>query len=589
MTSSKPSWIDQRYAALWEKVGQKEFKKKDVLLALMAFKDNKDTVNVVLSELKKQDLISTREDPEDHRKTIYQLKKLLGGVINDSGKPLTKSELESLLKKAADIIRTRVDYKFILLLLFLKRINDRWTEEYEKASKELIKKGLSEEDAAEEAKHPDYHFFDFPEECRWDNLRRDVEHLPENLSKALKKLAELNPEMSDTFEWANFMQFASNKQNLELLRQLVEIFSAKSLSNASPDVLGDGYEWILRYFAPSKAKEGEVFTPREVIGLITEILDPKPRESVYDPACGSGGMLINAFKHVEENEGKYGKNAAQEIFLYGQEHNPTTLALSKMNLYIHDIRNAHLARGDTLLFPAFKEATGPKQFDLVIANPPWNQDGYDETIIKKGDYWSKRFPLGFGPKQSADWAWAQHMLASIKEKSGRIGMVIDNGCLFRGGKERNIRKKALENDWIEAVILLPEKLFYNTGAPGAIMIMRKNKPEERKKKVLFINASGEYEKHPDVRKLNILSSKNIERIVKTYNEFIEDDGFSRVVSLDEIKDPMNDYNLNVTLYVFPEEKVEDIDIKQEWKELKELRDTLDKIDANLQEHVKEAT
>jgi len=363
---------------------------------------------------------------------------------------------------------------------------------------------LSEEEAREEAKSSIYHDFDLPEEFLWENIRKKPARLPERFSQALKAIAERNPELKDVFENVDFIQFASSRENADILRQLVEIFSAKPLYNVSPDILGDAYEWILHYFAPQKAKEGEVYTPREVIKLLIEILDPKPGESVYDPACGSGGMLILSYKHVED---EHGKSEAEKLFLYGQEANHKTLALAKMNLYIHDIRNAHLALGDTLLYPKFKDGESFKKFDIVIANPPWNQDGYYEEVLKKGEFWRQRFKYGFTPKQTADWAWIQHMLASAKE-NGRVGVVIDNGCLFRGGKEKAIRAGILKDDLIECVILLPEKLFYNTGAPGAILILNKEKSEERKKKVLFINASKEYEQHPELRKLNRLEDEH---------------------------------------------------------------------------------
>ena len=489
---------------------------------------------------------------------------------------LTRSDIEAILKKAADLIRTRVDYKFILILLFLKRISDKWEMEYQKAYEEAIKDGLSEEEARQEAKHQDWHTFNLPEEFLWENIRKNVATLPEILSKALKKIAELNPDLRNVVDSVDFIQFTSNRENLEILRQLIELFSEKKLSHVSPDILGDAYEWVLRYFAPQKAKEGEVYTPREVIKLMVEILDPKPNEAVYDPASGSGGMLIVSYNYVKE---KFGKDA-EKLFLYGQEANLTTYALCKMNLYIHDIMNHNIAHGDTLLFPKFKE----KKFDVCITNPPWNQDGYDEATLKKGEMWKQRFKYGFPPRQSADWAWIQHMLYFAKE-NGRIGIVIDNGCLFRGGKEKAIRRRVIEEDLIDCVILLPEKLFYNTGAPGAIIIFNKNKDEKRKGKILFINASQEYEQHPEVRKLNRLSKEHIKKIAQAYHNFDEIEGFSRAVSIDEIKE--NDYNLNVTLYVFPEEEIEEIDVTEEWEELRKIEDEIKEVEKKIEEFVNE--
>jgi Type I restriction-modification system methyltransferase subunit len=241
---------------------------------------------------------------EDARKSIYTLKARAGIREILSKNTLTRSDIETLLKRAADLIRTRVDYKFILILLFLKRISDKWELEFEEAYKEAYEDGLSDEEAKEEAKNSVWHTFNLPEEYLWENIRKDVANLPERLSKALKKIAELNPELKDVIDNVDFIQFASNRENLEILRQLIELFSERKLHHVSPDILGDSYEWILRYFAPDKAKEGEVYTPREVIKLLVEMLDPKPKQEVYDPACGSGGMLILSYKHIEEIYGK---------------------------------------------------------------------------------------------------------------------------------------------------------------------------------------------------------------------------------------------------------------------------------------------
>jgi len=577
-------WLDSRHKLLWEAFGAKSFNFEEAKNVLVEKNQNGvDKIPVYLSELRKAGWLTAELDPSDNRKRIYRLEPRHDLVDElDSQKKVTRSDLDSILKKAADLIRTRVDYKFILVLLFLKRISDKWEEEYKKAYQEALDDGLSEAEAEREAQQPAFHDFNLPQEAHWEYLRKDVDKLPENLSLAFKLIAENNPEIKDIFESLDFISFTSNRENSEILRQLVELFSAKKLINVSPDILGDAYEWILQYFAPSKAKEGEVYTPREVIQLLVEILDPKPGESVYDPTSASNGMLIVSHDHVKKEQGQ---EAVERLFLYGQEANPQTLVLGKMNLYLHNIKNHQLAGGDTLLYPKFTDGDNVKQFDVVIANPPWNQDGYAEEVIKKGDYWKKRFGYGFVPKQSADWAWIQHMLASAKPDTGRVGIVIDNGCLFRGGKEKAIRKEILEADLIESVILLPEKLFYNTGAPGAIIIFNRNKPEERKGQVLFINASEEYGKHRDVRKLNRLENNNIKQITKQYQDFSKVDGFSEVVSLKKIVE--NDYNLNVTLYAFPMEEIEEIDISKEWSDIATIKSEIDKIDHIIEGYLEE--
>jgi len=227
---------------------------------------------------------------------------------------------------------------------------------------------------------------------------------------------------------------------------------------------------------------------------------------------------------------------------------------------------------------------------VVLANPPWNQDGYDEEVLKKAEFYKKRFALGFVPRQSADWAWIEHMIASAKDNGSRVGIVIDNGCLFRGGKEKAIRSAVLsaQHDLVECVILLPEKLFYNTGAPGAIIIFNQHKPTERKGKVLFINASKEAEQHPEVRKLNRLSGANIKKISDTYRNFSEEKGFSRVVPFEEIE-KQNDSNLNVTLYVMQDEESEGINIAQEYNELKELEKQRQEVANKLEQYVSKIT
>lgn len=580
------NWLGKRYEALMEAFQEQPFRFEEAAKVLKEkTKDSKEQVNVILAELRKKKWLIVTLDETDARKRIYKLKskeKLIAQMLEINNNQLTRGDLESILKKAADLIRTRVDYSFILVMLFYKRISDKWEIEYEDAYKEALEDGLSEEEAKQEAKNSIYHDFNIPEEYLWEKIRQDPARLPENFSKAMKVIAEQNPELKDAFENIDFVQFTASRENAEILRQLVETFSARSLHHVSPDVLGDAYEWILRYFAPQKAKEGEVYTPREVIRLLVEALDPKPAESVYDPATGSSAMLINSHQYVQN---EYGRKETEKLFLYGQESNHRTLALAKMNVYIHDIRNANLMLGDTLLYPKFKEGQSLKKFDVVIANPPWNQDGYSEETLKKGEFWRERYNFGFSPQQSADWAWVQHMLASAKEDTGRAGVVIDNGCLFRGGKEKITRTGILNANLIEAVILLPEKLFYNTGAPGAIIILNKAKSKNRKDKILFINSSKEFEQHPEVRKLNRLGDEHIKKIVSAYKNFSEETGFSRIVGLDEIKE--NDYNLNVTLYVFPEEEIEEIDIEKEWQELAEIETELMENKQKIEGYLKE--
>ena len=491
---------------------------------------------------------------------------------------VTRDELNSLVDKAADLIRTAVDYKFILVLLFLKRINDLWKTEKRQYKQRLLKEaGLSEKEAEEQSEKLEY-TFKIPKQFLWDEITKDVKTLPERLATAISEIAKLNTELQGVINRVDFLEFARNQENRDLLRQLVELFNKYNLAGeeVSPDILGDAYEHMLMKFAPERAKEGEIYTPREVIKLMVQILDPKPGESVYDPCCGSGGMLIISYLHVHD---KRGEREARKLFLYGQERNPEIYAVGEMNLLLHDIKNANLANGDTLENPRFRDNSKLKQFDIVIANIPWNQDGYNEGRLKAVNF-RERFTLGYPPQSSADWAWVQHMLASAKEQ-GRVALVVDNGCLFRGGQEKIVRIKILGKDWIECVILLPEKLFYNTGAPGAIIVFNRNKPKERTDRILFINASNEFVTHPSVRRLNTLSPNNIRKIVTAYDKFSEVSGFSRIVETKEIT--KNDYNLNVSLYVMPIEEAEKISISQVYSELKKLEKERDRVSKELDE------
>jgi len=477
-----------------------------------------------------------------------------------------RNSLNSLVDRAADLIRTAVDYKFILVLLFLKRLNDMRKREREQIKKRLMdESGLSEKEAEEEAeKFGDFYTFDIPKEYHWDEIGGDIKNLPEKLATSISEIAKQNKELQGVIDRVDFLEFARNQENRELLRQLMELFNKYDLGglDVSPDILGDAYEHIIMKFAPQKAKEGEIYTPREVIKLMIEILDPKPGDKVYDPCCGSGGMLIGSYKHVEK---KYGKDEARKLFLYGQERNPELYAIGQMNLILHGIKSGNLASGDTLDYPRFRENGKLQQFDLVIANPPWNQDGYGEERLKRADF-RERFSLGYPPNDKGDWAWIQHMLASSK---GKVAVVLDQGALFRGGKEKTIRKKVVEADWIECVILLAEKLFYNTGASGIIVIFNKNKPENRKDKILFINGLEKFEKHPEVRRLNTLTAENIKDIKTAYEKFNEDTDFAKVATRDKIRE--NDYNLNVPLYAPLIKEEEKIDIKKVYAELSKLR------------------
>lgn len=464
-----------------------------------------------------------------------------------------KNGLISILKSAADMIRGGLDYKSLLVFLFYKALSDKWLKRVEN----LVENEKMTRTSAYIATNKEYYVLFDEDESRlytWHEIVKVRSSIKE-MANALVKISKLNEELRDLERLVEMLGLVGyiKEDNLHKLEEIVKIFNRMDFSEFGSDILGDAYEWILSYFAPQKAKEGEIYTPREVIKLIVKILDIGDGCDVLDPASGSGGMLIEAYEHVKSK--LQGKNPG--LMLYGQELNETTATLSKLNFILHGIQDYDIYEGfDSLTNPQFEVA------DYVIANPPWNQDGYDEKVLSDRKV-KHIYKYGYPTKQSADWAWIQLMLHYAEKK---VGIVLDSGALFRGGKEKGIRQGVVEDDLLEAVLLLPEKLFYNTGAPGIVMIFSKEKPKERKGKILFINASKEYRQHPEVKRLNQLAPENIEKIVDAFRNFKEIDGFSRVVDIEKIKE--NDYNLNVSLYVFPKEEKEKIDLEKEIKEFK---------------------
>ncbi len=493
---------------------------------------------------------------------------------------VTKNDLIKLVDDAADLIRTSVDYKYILVLLFIKRLSDRWKEEVEDAKDEIMREtGIDEAEALKRAVREEYHTYIVPENVLWDNIKKDG-NLTENLSKAITEIAKENKELDGVVNRIDFVDFTKSRENRLLLEQLFGIFDKYTFSNRciEGDALGDAYEHILMRFAPEKAKEGEVYTPREVVRLMVEILDPQPGMSVYDPACGSGGMLIEAFEHVKR---KFGEEGANRVGLYGEERSPTTYALAKMNTILHGISESHLDVGDSLLYPKFKTVSGLRSFDLVLANPPWAQKGYGENTLKQAEF-KDRYSYGSVPSRYGDWAWIQHMLYTSKSK---VAVIMDQGALFRGNSEKIVRKKIIDEGFLEAVILLPEKIFYNSPASGVILVFNKNKGSNNENRVLFIDASNECQKHPDMRRLNIITNDNINHIISAYTKFESNDGFFKVVNVDEIKS--KDYNLNVSTYVHPVDNEDSVDISDTTESLNQINISIREAEQKLDRYLKE--
>lgn len=453
--------------------------------------------------------------------------------------PITSlSTLESHLWQAANILRgspvDRTDWKsYILPLMFFKRICDVWDEEYEEAVKTYG------EDFDDE------HRFVIPEGCHWNDVRETAANVGTALQNAMRGIEAANQKhlygVFGDSQW-------TNKERLPdaLLKDLLEHFSSINLGNqqVSTDIIGDGYEFLIKKFADATNKKaGEFYTPRSVVRLMVDILDPKEGETVYDPACGTGGMLLGAVEHVRAKGGDprtfYGK-------LYGQEKNLTTASVARMNLLLHGMEDFVVERGDTLRNPVFNDPStgGLATFDCVIANPPFSLEQWGREIWES-DPWGRSF-AGLPTDSNADFAWVQHMVKSMAEKSGRMAVVLPQGALFRGGVEGQIRKYLLEQDWVETVIGLAPNLFYGTGLAACVLILKKKKAKERKTKVLIVDASSLMRKG---RAQNYLDPEHADQISAWVRQFEDVQDRARVVALSQIKD--EDWTLNISRYVLP--------------------------------------
>jgi type I restriction enzyme M protein len=451
---------------------------------------------------------------------------------------LSLGTLENWLFGAANILRGPVDqadYKtYIFPLLFFKRISDVYDEEYRKAF----------EDAGgniEEAEFRENFHFVIPNGCQWKDVRDTTVNVGQALTHAMRCIETANKEtLSEIFgdaQWTNKELFSD-----KILIDLIEHFSEHNLSNKNvePDLTGQSYEYLIKKFADlSNKKAGEFYTPRPVIWLMTLILKPKDSETVYDPACGTGGMLLEAFNYVRDHKGEY-----RRLGLYGQEKNLTTSSIARMNLILHGLEDFRIYRADTLRRPAFFEGDTLKKFDCVIANPPFSLKKWGEEVWENDPY-GRNF-AGMPPSSYGDYAWVQHMIASMAKPHGRMAIVLPQGALFRKGAEGKIRSKLLEADLLEAVIGLAPNLFYGTTLAACICIFRLKKDEQHKGRVLFIDASGLFKKG---KNQNELLPEHVDQIYSWYSANETRAGISRVATLDDIR--LQDYNLNISLYVEP--------------------------------------
>lgn len=448
-------------------------------------------------------------------------------------KKITQDELESYLWGSAVLLRNHIDagaYKqYIFPLLFFKRLNDVYEEETEKAIKE---------NGPEAATWEETHNFSIPDGAHWDDVRNVSENVGKAIQKAFRVIEKANSEkLQGIFgdgTWTN-----KNRLPDRLLKDLLEHFSSKTLSieNCPEDELGQGYEYLIKQFADDSGHTAqEFYTNRTVVHLMTEMLKPESGESIYDPTCGSAGMLISSISYLK-NSGKEWRN----VSLYGQEINALTSAIARMNLFLHGIEDFRIANGDTLAAPAYIERGKLQQFDVVVANPPYSINQWNRNAFT-ADKYGRNF-LGVPPQGRADYAFLQHILISMKQNTGRCAILFPHGVLFRN-EEKDMREKLVRSDLLECVIGLGPNLFYNSPMEACIVICRSRKPEKHKGQILFINAVNEVTRK---NAQSYLESQHIDKIAKAYEKFESDNDIAKKVSICDIE--KNDFSLSIPLYV----------------------------------------
>ena len=487
---------------------------------------------------------------------------------------ITFDFLKAHLWSAADILRGSLDpseYRQpVMTLLFLKRLNDTFEEKAEK----LVKQGKSEKDAWE---NKNRHNFFIPKNARWQTLSSLSENIGEKIDSVCRIIERENPDLDGVL--TNTKYNDKRKYPDDKLRALISHFNSPRLRNEDlekEDIFGDAYEYLLAEFADeTKKKGGEFFTPREIVRLLVNLVEPREGMSISDPTCGSGGMLIESRKYVERNNGN-----PRNLVLEGQESNYGNLAMCKMNMVLHNVLDFRIEYGDILSNPKLVDSGKLKKYDRVLANFPFSMN-WDSKVASKDPY--NRFRFGIPPeKDKADFAFIEHMFASLNDK-GQAAIICSQGVLFRGNEEARIRENMIkEEDAIEGVIALPPKLFYGTGITGCVLILNRNKPEKRKNKIIFIYAARDF-KEGTVR--NVLRDKDIDKIDSAFTKYEEILGYSHIANIDELRE--NEFNLNVKRYVDIFELEEEIDIQKTIDDLNNLEKEKKKIENEIEKNLRE--
>lgn len=525
------------------------------LLTLLIEFENKYTPSLEKGSAKIK--ASLKEIKTTDRKSM--IKNSVNKADDDLANTEVKSEETSSQKlfnhlfEACNILRGPInqdEYKsYVTPILFFKRISDVYDEETENALKES---GGDKEFAS----FSENHSFIIPEGCHWNDVRNTSVNVGTAIVNAMSGIERANPDtlsgVFSSFDDATWTD--KSKLDDERLKNLVEHMSKIKVgnNNYSADVMGDAYEYLIKKFADlSKKNAGEFYTPRTIVKLLVNLLDPKPGDEVYDPACGTGGMLIEAIHHINNDKMTYGR-------IYGQEKNLSTSAIARMNLFLHGGKDFKVVQGDTLRDPKFLRAGKVQQFDCVIANPPFGLDGWGANQFENDPY--GRNIWGCPSDSSADWAWIQHMVQSMKPNGGRCAVIMPQGVLFHSGKEGEMRKKLIETDKIECVITLVGGVFFAAGVNACIILLNNAKKTEHKGKICMIDASNIYTAK---RAQNIMTQENIDEVFSLYKNYVDVIERCKILKIEDIKDSL------VTKIYIDKKQSEKIDyekIKKEYLE-----------------------
>lgn len=485
---------------------------------------------------------------------------------------LTLDKLKQHLWAAADILRGSLDaseYRQpVMTILFLKRLNDRFEENVAN----LKKQGKAEKEANQEFRHD----FFVPKEARWEELSKIRSRVGEKIDEICRMLEKANRKLDGVL--TNTKYADPRKYPDDRLAALISHFNQPRLRNSDlvkEDIFGDAYEYLLEQFADAtKKKGGEFFTPREVVKLLVNLVEPKEGMKICDPTCGSGGMLIVSRRYVEKHGGD-----PRNLVLDGQESNYGNLAMCKMNMVLHGISDFTIEYGDVLSNPKLVDGGRIKPYDRVLANFPFSMN-WDNKGAEKDPY--GRFRFGIPPaKDKADFAFIQHMFSQLNEK-GQAAIICSQGVLFRGNEEVKIRHGMIKEDVIEGIIALPPALFFGTGIPACVLILNKAKPEKRKNKIIFIYGAKDY---LEGKNRNKLREEDIEKIVSAFRNYKDIDRYCHVADLEELQE--NEFNLNVPRYVDISEPEEEIDMQGTIDELKKLERERDEIELKVRQDLKE--